>query len=163
MRKECIKCLPLDDITLSFFTTKTQDVSDQVRKEAYLSLKKQWAAFSLNYMEKIQVQQIVSLIENGLSDPDEEVTDACLQFLKEWLLRSTSINNPNENNGLIPLGDAFSRLNLENSYNHPRLGHILHLFVKEVVMQAYPREALNTFQAGPLLDFEDFFSYDELS
>ena len=78
MRKECIRCLPLDDITLSFFTTKTLDVSDQVRKEAYISLKKQWAAFSLKYTDKIQVQQIVSLIENGLSDPDEEVTDACL-------------------------------------------------------------------------------------
>jgi hypothetical protein len=49
-----------------------------VRKEAYISLKKQWAAFSLKYTDKIQVQQIVSLIENGLSDPDEEVTDACL-------------------------------------------------------------------------------------
>ena len=39
VRKECIKCLPLDDITLSFFTTKTLDFSDQVRKEAYISLK----------------------------------------------------------------------------------------------------------------------------
>jgi hypothetical protein len=32
----------------------------------------------MKYTEKIQVQQIVSLIENGLTDPDEEVTDACL-------------------------------------------------------------------------------------
>ena len=53
MRKECIKCLPLDEVTLSYFTTKTLDVSDQVRKEAYVSLKMQWAAFSLKYNGKI--------------------------------------------------------------------------------------------------------------
>ena len=53
VRKECIKCLPLDDVTLSYFTTKTLDVSDQVRKEAYISLKKQWTAFSLKYTGKI--------------------------------------------------------------------------------------------------------------
>ena len=86
------------------------------------------------------------------------MTDACLEFLKEWLLRTSSINNPNENNGLIPLGDALQRLNLQDSYKHPRLGIIMHLFVKEVVMQGYPREALNTFQAGPLLDLDEFLS-----
>jgi hypothetical protein len=54
-------------------------------------------------------------------------------------------------------------LNLQDLYNHPRLGHVLHLFVKEVVMQAYQKEALDTFQAGPLLDFDDLLSKDELS
>jgi hypothetical protein len=45
VRKECVRCLPLDDATIGLFACKTQDISVAVRIETYIQLKNQWQSF----------------------------------------------------------------------------------------------------------------------
>ena len=84
VRAECAKCITVNSESLEFLVAKTQDIDPMVRKEIYDKLKAQCDALAgLNVTRSMRI----NLLYNGLTDPKEEVSTACVNFLRHWLLK----------------------------------------------------------------------------
>jgi hypothetical protein len=99
VRIACLNNIPVDEVTVGYFLTKTLDQASEVRVAVYKHLKKEWSKsnFVLGNL-KVIPQFGLPLIENGLSDSVEAVALASVEFLKEWLIK-----DPNTSNNLIDL------------------------------------------------------------
>jgi hypothetical protein len=87
VRRECVNHLQLTTIRqLDILAAKTRDSTPEVRQETYKRLKADLPKLILPVDSPLPIPLILSLIENGLSDPSEIVTNSCVDFIKTWLL-----------------------------------------------------------------------------
>ena len=111
----------------------------------------------------------MQIIENGLSDPDEDTANAAVEFLREYLLKKELPKKKGlkKDQGLVELKNVLKGLRLAESYQHPRISTVVTLFLKNVVHSVYQEfinsegRAANVVFKGPIFDIHGFHRIQE--
>jgi condensin complex subunit 3 len=87
VRKTAIKAIGLSRFTIQALVTRTRDISEEVRKEAFRVL-------TLLDLKAMSIFQRVTLASNGVNDRDEGVHTAFMDMvMTNWLKRTAGLNN----------------------------------------------------------------------
>ncbi|XP_042468647.1 condensin complex subunit 3-like [Zingiber officinale] len=81
VRKSIVLSLPPSDMTSEAIITSTLDVSESVRKAAYLVLASRFP------LPTLSIKQRSIILQRGLLDRSSSVLNECLKMLKDWLTK----------------------------------------------------------------------------
>jgi hypothetical protein len=89
VKKTAIQLLrtPLSPITLNMLARRLRDKDDIIRKVAFIKLAK--SNVTIEDFDSTELRMLI--IKEGLTDSNEDVKDACLNFLKPSLKEDMSI------------------------------------------------------------------------
>ena len=102
-RKAILGALAISDHTISVVVERTRDVSEEVRRIAFLALAAKVP------VESVSIEHRALVLRRGLNDRSASVKSACIDMLKKWMSSNVCENDPI---ALLKLLDAESHPNI---------------------------------------------------
>ena len=102
-RKAILGALAISDHTISVVVERTRDISEEVRRIAFLALAAKVP------VESVSIEHRALVLRRGLNDRSISVRSACVDMLKKWMSSSVCENDPIK---LLKLLDAESHPNV---------------------------------------------------
>ncbi|CAL6413979.1 unnamed protein product [Bathycoccus prasinos] len=102
-RKAILGALAISDHTISVVVERTRDISEEVRRIAFLALAAKVP------VESVSIEHRALVLRRGLNDRSISVRSACVDMLKKWMSSSVCENDPIQ---LLKLLDAESHPNV---------------------------------------------------
>jgi condensin complex subunit 3 len=102
-RKAILGALAISDHTISVVVERTRDVSEEVRRIAFLALAAKVP------VESVSIEHRALVLRRGLNDRSVSVKSACVDMLKKWMSSNMCENDPIK---LLKLLDAESHPNV---------------------------------------------------
>lgn len=123
VRTQCVESATVDIFMIPYFVVKTRDTDVKVRETVYTHMRESWPNFVEEFQESdIPIHSVMQLVENGLSDPDEDTARAAVEFLREFLLKKEIMKKRGGGGGgkkdqaLVELSQVLKRLRLPESF-----------------------------------------------
>jgi condensin complex subunit 3 len=102
-RKAILGALAISDHTISVVVERTRDISEEVRRIAFLALAAKVP------VESVSIEHRALVLRRGLNDRSISVRSACVDMLKKWMSSNVCENDPIQ---LLKLLDAESHPNV---------------------------------------------------
>eukprot|EP00347_Sterkiella_histriomuscorum_P020384 403338008 len=154
VRKEVLALLPLTEKTIPYVVMKTQDKSFKVRQQVYISLREKCQV----PFQQLRVENRISIIVNGLSDIENNVKEACKEYLTLVICAKKDetpmvVRDPRQGtfqrskrvfrkDQLIPVLQTIKKLSLSQSQEDTQISLVTYLLMRDIIIPAYGIEKI---------------------